>query len=31
VGTDSKAAELTAALEGLMVGKYNPAWNKVKN
>jgi hypothetical protein len=31
VGNDAKAAEVTPKLEALMVGKYNPEWNKVKN
>lgn len=31
VGSDAQAAEITVKLEGLMVGKYNPEWNKVKN
>ena len=31
VGTDAEAAQVTAKLEGVMVGKYNPEWNKVKN
>jgi hypothetical protein len=31
VGTDAEAAKVTSVLEGLMIGKYNPSWNKVKN
>lgn len=31
VGGDAKAAEITPKLEALMIGKYNPEWNKVRN
>ncbi|WP_409298719.1 hypothetical protein V1498_10105 [Peribacillus sp. SCS-26] len=31
VGQSENAAKVTSVLEGLMVGKYNPTWNKVKN
>lgn len=31
VGTDGEAAQLASKLEGLMVGKYNPEWNKIKS
>ncbi|MFE7064106.1 hypothetical protein ACFVAD_18390 [Sutcliffiella sp. NPDC057660] len=31
VGSNASAAEFTPKLEALMIGKYNPEWNKVKN
>lgn len=31
VGSDANAAELTPKLEALMIGKYMPEWNKVRN
>ncbi len=31
VGSDANAAEITIKLEALMVGKYGPEWNKIKN
>lgn len=31
VGSDARAAEITPKLEALMIGRYNPEWNKVKN
>lgn len=30
VGSDAEAAQIASKLEGLMIGKYNPEWNRVK-
>ncbi|WP_407267716.1 hypothetical protein [Radiobacillus sp. PE A8.2] len=31
IGSNEQAAKVTSTIEGMMVGKYAPSWNKVRN